>query len=53
MQEMYVIVIYETSIAVFNSVNGDFLEEKGKIDKQFKFRSACVNQAGTEVYIVA
>jgi hypothetical protein len=33
MQEMYVIIVYESSVAIYNSVNGDFLEEKGKLDK--------------------
>ncbi len=33
MQEMYVIVVYESSVAIYNSTNGDFLEEKGRLDK--------------------
>jgi hypothetical protein len=53
MQEMYVIVIYETAVAVYNATTGDFLEEKSKLDKQFKFKNACVNYAGHEVYLVA
>lgn len=38
MHEMYVIVVYETSIAIYNAATADFLEEKGKIDK-FKYRA--------------
>ena len=53
MHEMYVIVIYESSVAVYNSTKGDFLEEKAKLDKQFKFRYACTNFAGSELYLVA
>ena len=37
-QEMYVIVIYETTIALYNAATGDFLEEKNKIEKQFKLK---------------
>ena len=33
MQEMYVIIVYESSVAIFNAATGDFLEEKGKLDK--------------------
>ena len=51
MQEMYIIIVYESSVAIYNSVNGDFLEEKGKLDKQFKYKSACVNYAGNDVYL--
>jgi len=51
MHEMYVIVIYETSVAIFNSTTGDFLEERGKLDK-FKYKTAVVNYNGNEIYLV-
>jgi hypothetical protein len=38
MQEMYVIVVYENSAAVYNATTGDRLEERVQPDKQFKFR---------------
>ena len=53
MQEMYVIVVYESAVAIFNATTGDFLEEKSKVEKQFKLKQAGVNYAGTEVYVVA
>jgi hypothetical protein len=54
MQEMYVIVIYENSAAVYNATTGDKLEERVYPDKQFKFKpSACVNFKGNEVYMIA
>lgn len=51
MQEMYIIVIYETSVVVFNATTGDFLEEKGKVDK-FKYKAAVVNYNGSDIYLV-
>lgn len=53
MQEMYVIVIYESSVAVYNATTGDKLEERVQADKQFKFRQACTNFKGNELYIIA
>ena len=54
MQEMYVIVIYENSVVVYNATTGDKLEERVTPDKQFKFKlSACVNYKGNEVYMIA
>ena len=53
MQEIYVIVVYESNVAIYNATTGDFLEEKGRIDKQLKYRSAVVNCAGSEVYLYA
>jgi hypothetical protein len=50
-QELYVIVVYENSVAIFNASNGDFLEEKGKQDKM-KYKAACTNFSGTEVYLI-
>lgn len=42
MHEIYVIVVFETAIAIFNSQSGDFLEEQGLLDR-FKYRGACLN----------
>lgn len=50
--DMYVIVVYETSVCIYNASNGDFLEERGKLDK-FKYKAAAVNIEGTEVYLAA
>lgn len=51
MQEMYVIIVYESSVAIFNGSTGDFLEERGKLDKQMKYKSSIVNCAGSELYV--
>jgi TFIIF-interacting CTD phosphatase-like protein len=51
MHEMYVIVVYENSVAIYNAATGHFLEEKGKLDK-FKYKTACVNYNGNEIYLV-
>ena len=48
---MYVIIVYESSVAIYNAATGDFLEEKGKLDKQMKYKSAIVNFAGSELYL--
>ena len=48
---MYVIVVYETSVAIFNAATGDQLEEKGKIDK-FKYKAAVPNYNGTDIYLI-
>lgn len=50
MHEMYIIVVYETSIAIYNASTADFLEEKGKIDK-FKYKAGVVNYNGTDIYL--
>ena len=52
LQENYVIVVYEGSVAVFNASTGDKLEERVTCDKSFKFKAACVNFKGNEVYMV-
>ncbi len=52
MQEMYVIIVYESSVAIYNGATGDFLEEKGnKLEKQMKYKNAIVNCAGSELYV--
>lgn len=53
MQEMYVIIVYEQSISIYNAATGDFLEEKGRLDKQLKYKNASVNYAGSELYLYA
>ena len=53
MQETYVIFVYESSAAVYNASTGDKLEERVTVDKQFKFRQACVNYKGSEVFLIA
>ena len=53
MQDMYVVVVYENSTVVYNAATGDKLEERGQLDKQFKYRQACVNFKGNDLYLVA
>jgi hypothetical protein len=50
---MYVIVVYENSTVVYNAATGDKLEERLQQDKQFKFRQACVNFKGNDIYMIA
>ena len=50
LQEMYLIVIFETSISIYNCTTGDFLEERGRQDKS-KYKVAAVNNNGNDVYI--
>ena len=52
MHEIYVIVVFEASIAIFNSQTGDFLEERGVLDK-FKYKSACLNMENGDIILVA
>ena len=52
MYEIYVIVVFETVIAIFNSTNGQFLEERGHLDR-FKYKCACLNHQTGDVYLVA
>lgn len=53
LQENYVIIVYEGSIAVYNSSTGDKLEERVTLDKQFKFKTSCVNFSGNEILVVS
>jgi len=50
-QELYVIVVYDFSVAVYNAANGDLLEEKGKQDK-FRYKAAVPNFNGTDIYLI-
>lgn len=52
MHEIYVIVVYETTVAIFNSQTGDFLEEQGVLDR-FKYRAACLNHQTGDIYLLA
>jgi len=42
MHEIYVIVVFETQIAIFNATTGTLLEERGFLDR-FKYKGACLN----------
>lgn len=42
MHEIYVIVVFEASIAIFNAQSGIFLEERGVLDR-FKYKAASLN----------
>ena len=46
------IVVYESSISIYNAATGDLLEEKGRQDKM-KYKAACANFNGTEIYLVS
>lgn len=50
MHEVYIIVVYETSVEIYNSATTDLLEEKGRIDK-FKYKAAIVNYTGSDIYL--
>ena len=52
MHEIYVIVVFETTIAIFNSQTGDFLEEQGQIDR-FKYKQACLNHHTGDAMIMS
>jgi hypothetical protein len=52
MHEIYVIVVFETAIAIFNSQSGDFLEERGILDR-FKYKAACLNHQTGDIMLVA
>lgn len=49
--EMYLIIVFETSIAIYNATSGDFLEERGRLEK-FKYKAAAINNNGNEIYLV-
>ena len=51
MYEIYVIVIFETTIAIFNSQTGGFLEERGTLDK-FKYKGASLNSETGDVMLI-
>ena len=50
MHDMHVVIVYETSVVIYNAATGDFLEEKGRVDK-FKYKAAVVNSNGSEIYL--
>lgn len=52
MHEIYVIVVYETLVSIFNAQTGDFLEERGSLDR-FKYKCASLNHQTGDVVLVA
>jgi|TARA_B110000285_G_C14932755_1_gene518122 hypothetical protein len=52
MHEIYVIVVFETAIAIFNAQSGDFLEERGLLEK-FKYKCASLNHKTGDIILVA
>lgn len=52
MHEIYVIVVYETSVCVYNAQTGQFLEEQGILEK-FKYKSASLNYVSGNILLVA
>ena len=52
MHEIYVIVVFETTVAIFNSQTGDFLEEQGIIDR-FKYKAGCLNHQTGDIMLLA
>jgi hypothetical protein len=52
MHEIYVIVIFETTIAIFNSQTGGFLEERGSLDK-FRYKGASLNSETGDIVLIA
>ena len=53
MHEIYVIVIFETSIEIFNAQTGDFLEQRGTNIDKFKYKYASLNHLTGDIVIVA
>ena len=52
MHEIYVIIIFETTIAIFNSQTGGFLEEQGNLDK-FKYKGASLKGETGDLILIA
>lgn len=52
MHEIYVIVVYEMVVCIFNSQTGEMLEEQGLLDK-FKYRHATLNYSTGNILLVA
>ena len=52
MHEIYVIVVFETTIAIFNSQTGRFLEEQGTLDK-FKYKGASLNSETGDIVLIS
>lgn len=53
MHEIYVIVVFESAVAIFNSQSGDFLEEKGVLDNRFKYKCACLNHQTGDIMLLS
>lgn len=52
MHEIYVIVVFETAVAIFNAQTGDFLEEHVITDR-LKYRAACLNHQTGDTMLLA
>jgi hypothetical protein len=53
MHEIYVIVVFESCVAIFNSQSGDFLEEQGLLDVKFKYKCACLNHHTGDIMLLS
>ena len=53
MHEIYVIVIYESSVCIFNAQTGNLLEEQGPLMDKFKYRNASLNYVTGNILLVA
>ena len=52
MHEIYVIVVFEASVAIFNAQSGDFLEERGFLDR-FKYKTASLNHQTGDIILIS
>lgn len=52
MHEIYVIVVFETAVAIFNAQTGDFLEEHVITDR-LKYRAGCLNHQTGDIMLLA
>jgi hypothetical protein len=54
MHEIYVIVVFEASINIFNAQSGAFLEERGVLENfKYKYRAASLNHQTGDVILIA
>ena len=51
MHEIYVIVVFETVIAIFNQQDGKFLETQGDLDR-WRYKSASLNHDRGDIMLV-
>ena len=52
MHEIYVIVVFETCVAIFNAQSGEFLEERGILDR-YKYKAASLNHQTGDIILVS
>jgi hypothetical protein len=54
---MFVIALYEQSVAIYNAQNGDLLEEKGKFEQSFSnptiYFAMAVNYMSQDIILAA